>query len=173
MGTYYTCGTGDMTWKEFIFSEMNRPDHQILQCSIKGSVAYLACKVKTGEVYGLVLQLKTGDGDKGYKPVEETMGPYETGAPKSLIAKLTPTDNEYANKWRQVCLENAAKRKVKVGDKIQLPSPISWRYSGGNYSDDTFEVIRMTGVRGLVFKSTKGGLIRLTGIDRRQKTFLN
>lgn len=173
MGTYYTYGTKDKTWKEFIFSEINTEDHKILQCSIKGSVAYLACRIKTGEVYGLVLLLTTDNGDKGYKPVEESMGPFECQAPKSLIAKLSPTDSEYALKWRQACLDFADKRKVKEGDEIKLPGAIGFSFCGRKYLADVFKVRRLSGIRGLVFESPEGGWVKLSRIDKREKVFLN
>jgi hypothetical protein len=174
MGTYYTNGTKNLTWKEFVYQEIDTPKNRIIQCSIKGRVAYLACEVAaTGAVYGLVLLLTQYNGDKGYKPVEESMGPFETQAPISLINRLTPTNSDYANQWRELCRRNAAKRKVKVGDKIKLPAPISWNFGGSRYESDVFEVVKFPHVRGMICRCPKGGLVKLSRIDQREKEFLN
>ena len=175
MGTYYTNGTGSTPWKKFIFDEMDRENHRIIHYTKRGSVAYLACKYLTTEgkegVYGLVLLCSQHDGMKGYKPVEECMGPFECAAPKKLIDLLTPTDSEYANQWRKKCLELAAKKKVKVGDKIRFAEPITW----GGKSEIEFYVVRYPGVRGMVLDSLNGkGLVRVSSksLANREKVWL-
>lgn len=39
----------------------------------------------------------------GYKDMDETMGPFKYGCPKSILKLLSPTDNVTANDWRQEC----------------------------------------------------------------------
>lgn len=168
MGTYYSTGTSNYTWKEFIYSEIDTENHKILQCSIKGRVAYLACESK-GIVYGLVLLLSTYNGDKGYKPVDETMGPFNYDAPKSLIKKLTPTDDENAIQWRKTCLEKAGKPKIKEGDRVKFDYPVSFRFRGKRYQDTDFKVSRLSGVRGLVFESTEGVLVKIATKNKTYK----
>lgn len=46
----------------------------------------------------------------GYKAMAETCYPYYFNCPKSVLDKLTPTNNEYANTWREQCLEKINKR---------------------------------------------------------------
>ena len=42
------------------------------------------------------------------KDMDETMGPYQTDCPASILDRLTPTDHEYALAWRQACRERIA-----------------------------------------------------------------
>jgi hypothetical protein len=175
MGTYYTNGTKSTPWKKFIFDEIHRDDHQIVYYSKRGSTAYLACKYVTKEgkteVYALVLLCSQYGDSKGYKPVEESMGPFHCDAPKKLLDLLTPTDSEWANQWRARCLELAAKKKVKVGDKIRFNLPVTW----GGKSETDFEVVKWPGIRGMVLESLSGkGLVRVTSrsIQNREKVWL-
>lgn len=163
MGTYYTTGSAKMTWKEFIFSEIETKAIKIEQCSIQGRVAYLACRcLITNEVFGLVLLLTTSNGDKGYKPLEENCGPLYYDAPKSLIQRLSPTSNEWATKWRTRCLEQASKPKIKEGDRVRFETPIRFRFGGRSCQATDFRAVRYPNVRGLVFESEDcGGLIRV------------
>jgi hypothetical protein len=169
VGWYYSHGTKNQTWKEFIFSRFDRPDHKIEQCSIKGSVAYLACRTTKPEmVYGLVLLLQTQDGLKGYKPIEEFAGPLDSDAPVSLIKRLSPTTSEWALEWRKRCIERARRPKIKEGDVIELPTEIEWMFCGKRHSARVFEAIRLPDVRGLVFKSADGGLVKLRNMKNRE-----
>lgn len=93
----------------------------VLQASKVGSTWYLAVKNER-DVFAVVV-LVNQRGGFAYKDMDESMGPTEARAPASLIAKLTPTVYPHAMEWRERCLKNAAKRKIKVGDKIVLSSP--------------------------------------------------
>lgn len=76
---------------------------EIVQMSKNGSVWYVACRMKQVEgqpVFATIIKTSTKNGEFGYKDMDETMHPYFYGAPISLIKKLTPTDNEHANAWR-------------------------------------------------------------------------
>lgn len=175
MGTYYTNGTGGTPWKKFIFDEIESENNKIIYYTKRGSTAYLACKYVSQDgrewVYALVLLCSQYRGSKGYKPVDEDMGPLEYEAPKKLIDLLTPTDSEYANYWRKKCLELAAKKKVKIGDKIRFTHPVTW----GGKSETDFEVVKYPGIRGMVLDSLNGkGLVRVTSrsIQNREKVWL-
>ncbi len=65
----------------------------------------------------------------GYKDMTEHMGPYITRCPKSILELLTPTDNEYANQWRQSCRDYHAvrdrNRSVEVADLLMLEDTIT------------------------------------------------
>jgi len=60
----------------------------------------------------------------------ETMGPYQYDCPERILKLLTPTDNEYALKWRERCWENIRKRKSRPrlteGAVIEFAEPISF-----------------------------------------------
>ena len=51
----------------------------------------------------------------GYKDMSESMGPYERDCPEPILDLLTPTDHEYARRWRADCRANAAARRAKAG----------------------------------------------------------
>lgn len=90
----------------------NGGKNEILQCTKVGSVWYLAVKAPTGLVWGGVCLTKRSKG-WGHKDLDESSGPYHCQAPVSLINKLSPTTDEWAMKWRQGCLDNAANKKAK------------------------------------------------------------
>lgn len=60
----------------------------------------------------------------GYKDMDETMVPGECDCPKSIIALLTPTDNEYALLWRKRCLDTHSSKahlaKLPIGAVIEF-----------------------------------------------------
>jgi len=47
----------------------------------------------------------------GYKAMNESCGPYYFKCPKSVLDKLTPTEDNNANEWRKQCLELINNRK--------------------------------------------------------------
>lgn len=46
----------------------------------------------------------------GYKDMEESMGPSERNCPEAILDLLTPTDHEFARRWRAACRANVADR---------------------------------------------------------------
>ena len=50
----------------------------------------------------------------GYKDMEETCGPYMFKCPEKILKLLTPTDNEYALKWREENWKVINKRKENI-----------------------------------------------------------
>lgn len=83
----------------------------------RGSHFYYAARLSDGTVYGGVV-LASQDKDFWYfKNVDETMGPYYTNCPKSILEALTEPANEYAKTWRERCWVriNAAPR---AGDTV-------------------------------------------------------
>lgn len=80
----------------------------IVKDAIIGTTYYAAMKsTKTGEVWGLVVLTDMADGEFGYKDMSEDMMPYYFDCPVEIIKLLSPTDNQYANEWRQHCLRKA------------------------------------------------------------------
>jgi hypothetical protein len=64
--------------------------------------------------YKLQFNPKDPDGYTfGYKDMTEHMGPYMWRCPERILALLTETDNEYANRWREKCREYHASRAAK------------------------------------------------------------
>ena len=74
-----------------------------------------------------------------YKPMDETMDPYQYDCPKGILNLLTPTDNEYAKEWREKCYEKIAEKKnpnafknLPVGSVIEVIMPFdTTKYSKG------------------------------------------
>lgn len=65
-----------------------------------------------------------------YKDMDETCGPYKCDCPKAILDLLTPTDSEWANKWRQACRETLANKakpnalnKLPIGTVIKFIAP--------------------------------------------------
>jgi len=115
---------------------------------IARSGKYYAVRVnKTGEVYGLVALVKRKKEGWIYtKLVDEGMGPHEAKCPAKVLDLLSPTDNEYALRWREVCRANLelskAAPKVKMGDTVMLSEPI--KFADGVAEDRFFFVKRYT-----------------------------
>ena len=61
-----------------------------------------------------------------YKDMDETCGPYECNCPKYILDMLSPTNNEYANKWREACYKNLKRDKNSLG---KLPTGTVIKYT--------------------------------------------
>lgn len=113
--TYTYIGYDTRSNKELMRSEIDRnwTDTEVLKDAIVGSVYYAACVSKRNPnvVYGLVCLTRKEKNEFGYKDIDETCGPFERRCPMSIINLLTPTDNQYANDWREGCKAYAEKRK--------------------------------------------------------------
>lgn len=109
------------------------PQLTVLKSTVVGSTYYGAIEIKRNgvreSVFAMVALTSINNKDYynfSYKDMDETMGPYETKCPVSILKLLTPTDSEYAQNWRQKCEEYADKKKQKlttstvpVGTKIK------------------------------------------------------
>lgn len=105
--------------------------------------------------FAAVFLVRYDEGCFGYKSMDETMGPVEARAPKSLIRKLSPLqdpkdedDSRYwAQRWRDRCIAYGSIPSFKAGDVIELGQPLTLangkvltkvrqdvcRYRGRNY----------------------------------------
>lgn len=77
---------------------------------------------KTRQVFAVVCLVDYNPRDAqgyifGYKDMDETMGPYETGCPEDILDLLTPIDSAYANEWRARCRAVIAQRKALLAGK--------------------------------------------------------
>lgn len=169
MGSTVVYNTKNVSWKDFIYREFDDTNYKIVHYSKVGSVVYLAIQ-RDERIFAMVVVCFTDKGNKGYKEMGESTGPYYWDAPKALLDKLTPTDSDYAIEWRQKCRDRAAARKIKAGDMIRFTDPVRW----GNSNEETdFRIIRLNGVRGLVCESLSGkGLVRVSKIDDREKVWI-
>lgn len=108
-------------------------DHssRVLKSVMVGSVYYAAVEVTTistgaREVTAVVCITcgrKPGDPNGynfGYKFMDETMGPLAFDCPGSILKLLTPTENEEAQTWRDICfLMNERKELLATHDKVR------------------------------------------------------
>jgi len=53
----------------------------------------------------------------GVKEQSEDMGPYIARCPESILELLTPTESDWANKWRQQCRDYHTRRRERVAMK--------------------------------------------------------
>jgi hypothetical protein len=77
---------------------------------------YTAMKdIETGEIYGCVILLdwrKVGtETELLYKSMSESLGPYAYSCPEHILNRLSPTNAEWALKWRSEC-RKTIKNKV-------------------------------------------------------------
>lgn len=122
------------------------PQLTVLKSTMVGSVYYGAVEIKRNNnverVFGIVALTSTDNRDYynfSYKDMDETMGPYETKCPMSIINLLSPTDNECAEQWRQKCKEYAQKKKEGVTlDKV----PVGTRIKFTTWDNRTVELVK-------------------------------
>lgn len=112
---------------------------------------------EAGEVWGLVV-LMHGTAGRGwftYKEVTEEMGPCDDGCPTRILDKLTPTDSEEANRWRERCRKRAA-----ALDALRAGEPVRFPYFGRASE----EPVRVVDAKRGTFKGQQTGtLYRLLG----------
>lgn len=176
MGTTCVYGVGHLSLIEFVRSQVESDRIKIVDHSVKGSTVYLACECKwldgKAETIGMVcITSKHGD-ERCIKEVTECMGPYETECPLRIINKLSPTNSEYANQWRERCRAYAASqsgsKRLKVGQAIEFASPL--KFNDGT-QESRFVVTKaynrskmITAFQGL----TTGKVYAIRGITRMQ-----
>jgi hypothetical protein len=109
----------------------------------------------------------------GYKDMDETVGPNESGCPEAILDLLTPTEYPYAQAWRTRCRENAAARRVlsskpspRPGQTIVFDQALS--FSDGR-SLNRFEIVaNPRSHRTVLFRAADtGGLYRITNVKKR------
>lgn len=111
--------TLDMSW-----NEDSSANYKVVKSAVVGTTYYAAIKkVNTGDIFGHVTLTSVKDGELWCKDMDETMGPCAYECPITILKLLTPTDNEYANGWRQKCVEYRNKQiqyeSIPVGTKIK------------------------------------------------------
>lgn len=100
----------------------------VLKSSMVGSVYYAAVKRerpgKEPMVWAAICltQGRGRDGSLwGYKDMCESMDPFYYDCPAGVLALLTPTDNENANKWREECRKNIARKAEERKNGAKKP----------------------------------------------------
>lgn len=116
--------------------------YEVLRSTVVGAVYYAAVKKtkfatdvepEKSEVFGVVVLTRTNINETynfSYKDMDETCGPCYYDCPNVILDLLSPTENEYANEWRQKCREKTKLKslptnlsKLPVGAKIKFLAP--------------------------------------------------
>ena len=157
--------------KEFLIKEFTQENatHKwyLTDISMRGSVCYCIHWVEdkttgTKQHEALVILTEKRRGDDGwiyYKNMGESVMPYYFNAPKSLIAKLNKLGEPYndnAKQWREKCLEQASKTKLKLdfGQTVKFIKPLI--FCGSEYH--TFTYTQYANKRN-IFKSVENGML--------------
>lgn len=123
------CGKGEC---RRIMQGLARP-YEIVEDCLKRDRYFAAIKRPDGTVFALAVMLSwspRSDYNLTFKDMDDSCGPNLYGCPLSILDKLTPTDKEYAIKWRKVNRELAELwAQVRPGALIELPA--SLRFEGG------------------------------------------
>lgn len=119
----------------------NKNCYEILKSSVVGSTYYAAVAIKAEpagkdsngntiykpvsqkQVFASIILTAIDKGDFGYKDMDETCGPCEDNCPIGILNLLTPTNNKWANEWRNACRNNAKKKrhsKLPIGTVIRF-----------------------------------------------------
>lgn len=124
-----------------ILTEINGPNGSWIPLKViaKGRTVYAAVKrIKpdgTTYVFASVILTSTNLKDYynfSYKDIDESCGPCESECPASILNILSPTENQYANEWRERCRQNIQKNKeylkspeslsnLPIGSVIEMP----------------------------------------------------
>ena len=76
------------------------------------NVIYTAIIHPNGKIFGMVSLVDIANNEIFWKDIDESMGPVEDEAPKSIIQMLSETTEEYANNWRVRCLMGNSELKT-------------------------------------------------------------
>lgn len=117
--------------------------YEVLKDALVGSTWYAAIKNKeTGEVFASIALTKIDNSDFcnfGVKWMDEECGPYHCDCPESILNLLSPTENEWALRWRKDCREAAKERKNK---SILAAAPLGARLRVTLIGGDVVTVIK-------------------------------
>jgi len=78
--------------------------------------AAVSFKETPNEITALVVLTHRRNGQFGYKPMDESMGPCESECPARILDRLTNPPNDWARQWRERC---RAKIREKVHRELQ------------------------------------------------------
>jgi len=122
---------GQIDRKAEVMAYIDNTNFKVLQCSLVGSIAYMAVQDNSnGNIFGVVAKTYVDKFDFGIKLMEDNEHPYYYDCPVSILKKLTPTDSNNARQWRDKCWSNYNAKKKKVnfrklpaGSVIQFKNP--------------------------------------------------
>lgn len=165
MGWTYFHKPREVTVKDWFKSTWSERVEVLDIAIVKMRTLYAACRYKdSGKVFAAVFLLGYAPNDHynfGYKDMDETVGPYESECPESILKLLTPTDSEYAIKWRERCWAKVHARKARPkyenGMVVKFKQPITFT---NGYTGDIFKLLKEG--RKEVFAALHGGRYTMT-----------
>lgn len=91
--------------------------------------------------------------------MDEFSGPGYYNCPQQILSLLSPTENDYANNWREKCLSSVTNKKKSrtIGSKIKLAKPASFR----NGVEQSIFTIERYGKKGIAYRGENGTLYKL------------
>lgn len=123
----------------------NDSRYNVIKSAMVGSVYYAAVRDnQTEDVFAFVVLTSTNKTDFYYKEMDETCGPCECQCPKSILSLLTPTDNEFANEWRERCRKyHESQKDPKLFKNMRDGQQVLWTvasdgWSGGIKRDEVY-----------------------------------
>lgn len=132
-GCHRERGMSDRQFFEQEFPVTLVENGEIVVCASVRSVFYAAVRQRaTGEVWAMVVEMHRYRGWENfvYKEMDEGMGPHDADAPAAVLDALTPTEDEYATKWRAKCrarlAAKAARPTVTRGDLVMFGEEIEF-----------------------------------------------
>jgi len=159
----------------------------VLASSMIGSTYYAACERIEPNVDRLVFAIicltRTSTGARdgctfGYKDMDETVGPYESDCPATILDELTDTQYEYAIAWRARCRANLTLRKLerakptpKPGQTIIFDEPL--RFSDGQGRDRFTVIANPNGKTPLFRDPVTGTVCRVSRLKTRTYRLIN
>lgn len=132
----------------YFMEGLNKGHYKVLKSTMKSSIYYAAIQdavkcigkdetgrniyepIENGQVWCAVFLTSVHGAEFFYKDMDETMYPGCFDCPKSILKLLSATDNEYALKWREKCLEKA-NDKTPTLSSLPVGTHIKWiRFDG-------------------------------------------
>jgi hypothetical protein len=117
MGWWFSEKRFDETIFEFI-KRKEFSGNEVVGMAIKLGEAYVAWKGVDGKVRAAVVLIdyRTERDRIGLKILDEDMGPYYYRCPEKILALLSPTEDQTALRWRDMCRAEIAKGRSLSGD---------------------------------------------------------
>ena len=117
--------------------------YEVIKSCVNASTYYAAVKMtkfaepENATIFGVVVLTKIDNNSMynfSYKDMDETMGPCKYDCPVGILNILSPTENKYANEWREKCRETnrwkkspTSLHKLPVGTRIKFKAPFDMK----------------------------------------------
>ncbi len=106
--------SGEKRMRLAIMQEVD--ESQVVDSALVGTTVYLAMKDHRG-IFGAVILTEYHNHEFCTKAMSDVCVPYVYDCPKRILDKLTPTDDENANKWRERCRTRYEEKKAERARK--------------------------------------------------------